>query len=59
MVSIALEIVSELLKDFISVDPLFVFAFLQIFIETLTDYLGELSVESLKESFDVVYQVCK
>ena len=59
MVSIALEITSKLLKDIISVDPLFVFAFMQIFIETLTDYLGELSVESLKESFDVVYQVCK
>ena len=44
---------------FTAVDPLFIFSFLQEFVETLNDYLGELSVENLKENFDVVYQVAE
>ena len=39
------------------VDPLFVFAFLQRFVEILQDYLGDVSASSLKDNFDVVYQV--
>ena len=38
-------------------DPLFVFAFLQRFVEILQDYLGDVSASSLKDNFDVVYQV--
>ncbi|KAF8520060.1 clathrin adaptor, mu subunit [Gautieria morchelliformis] len=38
-------------------DPLFVFAFLQRFVEILQDYLGEVSASSLKDNFDVVYQL--
>lgn len=37
-------------------DPLFVFAFLQRFVEILQDYLGDVSASSLKDNFDVVYQ---
>jgi len=39
------------------VDPLFVFAFLRTFLETLQEYLGDLSAASLKDNFDVVYQL--
>jgi len=38
-------------------DPLYVFAFLKTFIEVLTEYLGHISAETLKENFDVVYQL--
>lgn len=38
-------------------DPLFVFSFLETFIRTLQEYLGEVSASSLKDNFDVVYQV--
>ena len=41
----------------ILVDPLYVFAFLRTFIDILKEYLGNISAESLKDNFDVVYQV--
>ena len=36
---------------------LYVFAFMQLFVETLQDYLGEVSGASLRDHFDIVYQV--
>lgn len=42
----------------ISVDPLIAFAFLQTFIDILNEYFGNVSAATLKENFDVVYQVC-
>jgi len=39
------------------VDPLFGFAFLQTFIDILHEYFGHLSAATLKDNFDVVYQV--
>lgn len=41
-----------------AVDPLFAFAFLQSFVEILQDYFGTVSAATLKDNFDVVYQVC-
>ena len=38
-------------------DPLYVFAFLQVFIDILREYFGQISAETLKDNFDVVYQV--
>ncbi|ELU41800.1 adaptor complexes medium subunit family domain-containing protein [Rhizoctonia solani AG-1 IA] len=38
-------------------DPLFVFSFLDAVVQILQEYLGELSTASLKDNFDVVYQV--
>lgn len=40
------------------VDPLIAFAFLQTFIDILNEYFGNVSAATLKENFDVVYQVC-
>jgi hypothetical protein len=40
-----------------AVDPLFAFAFLQTFIDILREYFGALSAATLKDNFDVVYQV--
>lgn len=40
-----------------TVDPLFVFTFLQKFADILQDYLGDVSSSTLKDNFDVVYQV--
>lgn len=40
-----------------SVNPLYVFAFLQTFIDILREYFGQISAETLKDNFDVVYQV--
>ncbi|CUA76835.1 AP-1 complex subunit mu [Rhizoctonia solani] len=39
------------------VDPLFVFSFLEVVVQILQEYLGELSIASLKDNFDVVYQL--
>ncbi|KAJ1311303.1 hypothetical protein OPQ81_009799 [Rhizoctonia solani] len=39
------------------VDPLFVFSFLEVVVQILQEYLGELSTASLKDNFDVVYQL--
>jgi AP-3 complex subunit mu len=39
------------------VNPLFAFAFLDSFLETLTEYLGEVTEASIKENFDIVYMV--
>lgn len=46
------------LTEKFSVDPLYVFAFLDTFIGMLEEYLGDLSASVLKDHFDVVYQVC-
>ena len=45
------------IADETSVDPLFGFAFLQTFIDILREYFGDLSAATLKDNFDVVYQV--
>lgn len=42
----------------LSVDPLIAFAFLQTFVDILNEYFGNVSAATLKENFDVVYQVC-
>lgn len=39
------------------VNPLYVFAFLQTFIDILREYFGQISAETLKDNFDVVYQL--
>ncbi|KAJ7638440.1 Mu homology domain-containing protein [Roridomyces roridus] len=39
------------------VDPLFAFAFLQTFIDILREYFGTISAATLKDNFDVVYQL--
>lgn len=44
-------------KSGLTADPVFAFAFLQRFIDVLKDYIGDISSYSLKENFDVVYQV--
>ena len=38
-------------------DPLYVFSFLQTFVDILNEYLGQISAETLKDNFDIVYQV--
>ncbi|KAF9779540.1 clathrin adaptor mu subunit [Thelephora terrestris] len=39
------------------VDPLFAFAFIHTFVEILQDYFGTLSAATLRDNFDVVYQL--
>ncbi|KAG8729738.1 hypothetical protein FRC12_020760 [Ceratobasidium sp. 428] len=39
------------------VDPSFVFSFLEVVVQTLQEYLGDISLASLKDNFDVVYQL--
>lgn len=39
------------------VNPLFAFAFLESFLETLRDYLGEVTEINVKDSFEIVYMV--
>ncbi|KAF5393586.1 hypothetical protein D9757_000394 [Collybiopsis confluens] len=39
------------------VDPLFAFAFLQTFIDVLREYLGTVSAATVKDNFDIVYQL--
>ncbi|KAF9268294.1 clathrin adaptor mu subunit [Marasmius fiardii PR-910] len=39
------------------VDPLLAFAFIQTFINILTDYFGSVSAGVIKDNFDVVYQL--
>ncbi|KAH9853898.1 clathrin adaptor mu subunit [Lenzites betulinus] len=39
------------------VDPLYAFAFLQTFADILREYFGHVSAETLRENFDVVYQL--
>jgi len=38
-------------------DPLYVFSFIQTFVDILNVYFGEISAETLKDNFDVVYQL--
>ncbi|KAF9008839.1 Mu homology domain-containing protein [Cyathus striatus] len=40
-----------------NVDPLFAFAFLRTFIDILHEYFGTISAITMKENFDVVYQL--
>ncbi|KAF5363318.1 hypothetical protein D9756_000586 [Leucocoprinus leucothites] len=39
------------------VDPLFAFAFLQTFVDILKEYFGTVSAATMRENFDVVYQL--
>ncbi|EJD53907.1 clathrin adaptor, mu subunit [Auricularia subglabra TFB-10046 SS5] len=39
------------------VDPLFVFSFIQTFVDILKDYFGELSAAVIRDNFDIVYQL--
>lgn len=39
------------------VNPLFAFAFLDSFLQTLREYLGEVTESTIKENFDIVYMV--
>ncbi|PIL36674.1 hypothetical protein GSI_00363 [Ganoderma sinense ZZ0214-1] len=39
------------------VDPLYAFAFLQTFVDILHEYFGQMSSETLKDNFDIVYQL--
>lgn len=39
------------------VDPLLGFAFLQTFVDVLQEYFGDVSMITVKENFDIVYQV--
>ena len=38
-------------------NPLFAFSFLDSFLDTLQDYLGEITETSIKDNFDIVYMV--
>ncbi|KAF7792098.1 hypothetical protein EIP86_003128 [Pleurotus ostreatoroseus] len=38
-------------------DPVYVFAFLRTFIDILGEYFGTISAETLKDNFDIVYQL--
>ncbi|KAG8834922.1 hypothetical protein FRC18_001303 [Serendipita sp. 400] len=38
-------------------DPLFVLAFLQTLLDVLQEYLGDISATSIRENFDIVYQL--
>ncbi|KAG6899382.1 hypothetical protein C0993_010681 [Termitomyces sp. T159_Od127] len=49
--------VDPVIYDTVSVDPLFAFAFIQAFIDILNEYFGNVSAATLKDNFDVVYQV--
>lgn len=40
-----------------TVNPLFAFSFLEAFLATLRDYLGETTETSIKDNFDIVYMV--
>ncbi|KAF9452005.1 clathrin adaptor, mu subunit [Macrolepiota fuliginosa MF-IS2] len=39
------------------VDPIFAFAFLQTFVDILTEYFGAVSAATMRDNFDVVYQL--
>ncbi|KAH9843729.1 clathrin adaptor mu subunit [Rhodofomes roseus] len=39
------------------VDPLYAFAFMETFVDILREYFGYISAETLKENFDIVYQL--
>lgn len=38
-------------------DPMFVFAFIHTLLDVLQEYLGEVSAGTIRDNFDVVYQV--
>ncbi|WOO77123.1 AP-3 complex subunit mu-1 [Vanrija pseudolonga] len=39
------------------VNPLFAFSFIQSFLETLTEYLGDVTEGTVKDNFDIVYML--
>lgn len=39
------------------VNPLFAFSFIQSFLDTLTEYLGDVTEGTVKDNFDIVYMV--
>lgn len=39
------------------VNPLFAFAFLESFLDTLREYLGDVTEGTVKDNFDIVYMV--
>jgi hypothetical protein len=41
----------------LTVNPLFAFSFLETFLGTLQDYLGEVTESTIKDEFDTVYMV--
>jgi len=41
----------------VAVDPVFVFAFLQTFLDILQEYLGDVTAGTIRDNFDTVYQV--
>jgi AP-3 complex subunit mu len=43
--------------ELIIVNPLFAFSFLESFLETLQDYLGDVTETAIKDNFDIVYMV--
>ena len=45
------------LRADVLVNPLFAFSFLEAFLATLRDYLGETTETSIKDNFDIVYMV--
>lgn len=51
------SVVLLMLLGFGTVEPVYAFAFLRTFIDILHGYFGTLSVETLKDNFDIVYQV--
>jgi AP-3 complex subunit mu len=40
-----------------TVDPVYAFSFLQTFIDILTEYFGSVTAPTLRDNFDVIYQV--
>lgn len=40
------------------VNPLFGFSWLEAFLDTLKEYLGDVTEVTVKDNFDVVYMVC-
>lgn len=38
-------------------DPLFVFAFIRTLLDVLQEYLGDVTAGSIRDNFDIVYQV--
>jgi AP-3 complex subunit mu len=47
----------ELVCIYAAVNPMFAFAFLDSFLDTLSTYLGEVTETTLRNNFDTVYMV--
>ena len=57
MLTFTMPFTTPLTFEWSAVDPTFVFAFMDTFVEILEDYFGEISAMTLKDHFDTVYQV--